>query len=55
MIFTVAEFRALQSAVDVLTVHGLSSDAAEAALRKVHEHTDWSTDPKFDKHKEPKP
>lgn len=55
MIFTVAEFRALQAAVDGKPMTGHTIDIAEAALRKVHANTDWSTDPAFDVHKEPKP
>lgn len=54
MIFTVIEFLDLQYAVDCIP-ESPHKEAAEAALAKVHANTDWSTDPKFDEFKEPKP
>lgn len=55
-IFTVAECDAVRLAV--LRANNMPTETYKAAIRayeKVKEHTDWSTDPALDVHKEPKP
>ena len=54
MIFTVAEREAIRECV--LRANNLPTETYKAAIRayeKVKEHTDHSTDPKHDVHKEP--
>lgn len=52
-ILTVSEYRAI--AACVLKAPAEQYKAAVIVLTKLYDVTDWSTDPAFDKYKEPKP
>lgn len=52
-ILSVSEYRAI--AACVLAAPTDKYKAAVVVLTKLYDVTDWSTDPKFDVHKEPKP
>ena len=52
-VLTVAEYRAI--AACVLKAPKEQYDAAVIVLTKLYDVTDWTTDPKYDVHKEPPP